>query len=126
MSLLRSIWLWIVGYAVLVIALVGGLIYARSEMIRTLGTPQAQAAWDQWREEAKAKSGADKQPIEGPVQRRVPKSAEPPALVLLRDYFGICLGGGLLFSSLLYFMIMFAVRGVLTASTVEETPAKTE
>ena len=48
-----------------------------------------------------------------PVQRRVPKSAEPPALVLTRDHFGVILSGAVLFSSLLYWVVAWFVMGMV-------------
>jgi hypothetical protein len=52
---------------------------------------------------------------EGPVKRRVPKSQEPPALRLMRDYFGVSLAATVVFGSLLFVMVMGAVRGAFTA-----------
>jgi hypothetical protein len=53
--------------------------------------------------------------VDGPVKRRPPTSDEPPALRLMRDYFGICLGATLVFGSLLFGMIWGAARGAFTA-----------
>jgi hypothetical protein len=50
-----------------------------------------------------------------PVPRRIPKSAEPPALVLTRDYFAPSLFGALFFSSLLYWVIAWFVTGILSS-----------
>ena len=49
----------------------------------------------------------------GPVRRRVPKSTEPPALVLMRDYFGVSLIGAVLFTTVLYWVIAWFVMGIL-------------
>jgi hypothetical protein len=45
----------------------------------------------------------------------VPKSTEPPALVLTRDYFSVSLGGAVLFSSLLYWVIAWFVTGIVSS-----------
>jgi len=45
------------------------------------------------------------------VKRRAPKSAQPPALVLMRDYFAVCLGGALVLSTVLFATFMMLVRG---------------
>jgi hypothetical protein len=49
----------------------------------------------------------------GPVKRRVPGSLEPPALVLMRDHFAVCLGFALLLSTVLFGTFMFFVRGAM-------------
>jgi hypothetical protein len=56
------------------------------------------------------------QKLPGPVQRRVPKSAEPPALVLMRDYFGVSMAGAILFSSVLYWVIAWFVSGIVSGN----------
>jgi hypothetical protein len=47
------------------------------------------------------------------VKRRAPKSAEPPALVLMRDYFAVCLALAIVLSTVLFGTFMFFVRGAL-------------
>jgi hypothetical protein len=49
------------------------------------------------------------------VKRREPKSAEPPALVLMRDHFAVCLSLAVVLSSVLFGTFMFFVRGALTS-----------
>ena len=58
-------------------------------------------------------SGCRGFPRSGPVKRRVPKSAEPPALKLMRDHFGVCLGLSLVLSSVLFGTFMIFVRGAI-------------
>ncbi|MCE9631578.1 MAG: hypothetical protein K8S94_12800 [Planctomycetia bacterium] len=53
----------------------------RQQRLVVVGSPEAQAGWDAFRADMRKQSGRD-----GPVQRKVPKSAEPPELVWLRDY----------------------------------------
>ena len=88
--------------------LIWQLFAVKESILAKLSTPTAQAEWDQWRAET-AKPG--------PVARRVPKSDEPPALVLLRDYFGICLSAAIFFCSLLYAVLMLLIRGAFAQST---------
>jgi hypothetical protein len=71
---------------------------------------ERQAEWDRWRGAA-AEQAAGK----GPVQRRVPKSAEPPTLVLLRDHYVMCVSAFLLFGSVLFGVCMFLVRGIVSS-----------
>jgi hypothetical protein len=71
--------------AVWMAALVGpplALARWRAARLVVLSQPAVQAEWDAFRDAMRRESGRD-----GPVQRKVPKSAEPPELVWLRDYF---------------------------------------
>jgi len=94
-------------YVLLMGGVVGGSVYARSWAISTYGSPQAQAQWNEWR------AGAAKLSTEGPVKRRVPKSDQPPALVLATTYFGICLTITLILTTALYGATVYFVHGVL-------------
>jgi hypothetical protein len=53
----------------------------REGRLAELAAPEIQADWDGFRAAMQRESGRT-----GPVQRKVPKSAEPPELVWLRDY----------------------------------------
>ena len=90
---------------------VWSLFSARHWAIAELATPKSIADWQAWREDVE-----QQQEHPGPVQRRVPKSDEPPALVLMRDYFGVSLTGAVLFSTVLYWIMAWFVTGTLTAS----------
>jgi hypothetical protein len=59
------------------------LIIARTNIINTLSTPEAQADWQRWQQEETARQADPK----APARRRAPKSPQPPALVLMRDNF---------------------------------------
>jgi len=56
----------------------------RTSRLAELARPEVQAEWDAFRAAMREQSGG-----EGPVQRKVPKSPEPPELVWLRDYFAL-------------------------------------
>jgi len=75
----------LVAAAALWLALLVGppayLLRCRTEWLASLERPQAQAQWDEFREAMRGQSGRA-----GPVQRKVPKTAEPPLRVWLRDY----------------------------------------
>jgi hypothetical protein len=105
----RWLWLWGIGYAVLMGIVVWSLFAARDWARAELATPESIAAWEAWREDVRAEQGRPT-----PVQRRVPKSAEPPALVLTRDYFRVSLAGAILFSSALYWVLAWFVSGIFT------------
>jgi hypothetical protein len=89
-------------------AVIGGMVHVRGMAMEIYGTPQAQAEWDAWRDDAQKM--ADDPSV---VQRRAPKSVQPPALVLMRDYFAVCLGGAVLLSSVLFGTFMIFVRGAM-------------
>lgn len=99
---------WLVLYLVLMVLLTGWMQYARAQALATYSQPREQQAWQAWRERV-----ADGK---GPVARRIPKSSEPPALVLLRDFYVVCLAGILLFASAIFVALMFFVRGVLEST----------
>lgn len=100
----------LLAYAALLAAVIGGVFYGRAQALATYGSAEAQAEWDTWREDAtRLAEGA------GPVKRRAPKSAEPPALVLMRDYFVVCLGLAVVLSTVLFGTLMLFIRGALNA-----------
>ena len=105
---------WLLAYLAVMALVIGGLIYGRQRALAIYGSEEAQAEWDARREDAK-KLASDT----GPVKRRVPKSAEPPALVLMRDHFIVCLAGSLLLTSVLFGTFMVLIRGALATTAVK-------
>lgn len=101
----RSLLLWLTAYVAIMAGITAGLLSARSRTLAALDTSAARAEWQEWRD------AAAKQSALGPVHRRVPKSTEPPALTLMRDYFPVMLGGGLFFSTALFILLGWAARG---------------
>ena len=99
--------LLVAGYIALVAIIIAGMLLLRQNVLASQTTPQAQAAWNQRRVEASKQDGTH-----SPVQRSVPRSDEPPALVLMRDYFAAVLIGLLLPISALYAFITWIVCGV--------------
>ena len=94
------------GLVLVVASVVAAMLWARAGAIRTYGTADAQAEWDDWREEAREQAASG-----GPVERKVPKSAEPPALVLIRDHFLACLGAALVAALGVYGTFFILLRG---------------
>ena len=94
-------------YAVLLCTLVAMLLVARQRALTTDGSVTSQENWQDWRAEAQRQQDG-----KGPVTRRVPRSSEPPSLVLLRDHFATSLAIVLVLSSALFFTIAIMVRGV--------------
>ncbi len=103
----RGLWRFLFGWTGMLVIVVGGMFMAREKTLATMSTPEAQAEWDAWR-----KSEVN-QRDDLPVKRRPPKSPEPPALVLMRDHFPVLLGAAVVFCSLLYAALAFAVSGAL-------------
>jgi hypothetical protein len=108
----RSLWLWLAAYAATIAGVVILVLHVRGTTLREMDTPEARAQWQEWRQ------SSPNQDTTGPVRRRPPSSAEPPALVLVRDYFALVMAGSILFSSLLFAAIMLAVRGVLSPNVI--------
>jgi hypothetical protein len=105
----------IVGLALYVAwmaVLLGGLFWGRAATFRSYGDRAAIADWRAFREEM-SRIGA-----QGPVRRRAPQSHEPPALVLMRDYFGVSLVATLVFGTLLFAMLLGAIRGAFSRDYV--------
>ncbi len=94
----------LVAWLVLIVSLT---FYGRRAALDTLATPEAQAEWQHWREDVKTLNE------NGPVKRREPKSVDPPALVMMRDRFGVVLVAGLVFGTLLFAAVALPLRGVL-------------
>lgn len=82
----------------------------RDRMVASLSTPESQASWEQWREEVKRAQAED-----SPVQRRIPKSEEPPALIMMRDRFPVILTGALVTWTFFYGFTIVIVRGLLVS-----------
>ena len=100
---------WFVGYMVLVGTVLGSMYYLRQSSIADLSSSESISEWQSWREDVR-----HQQANGGPVTRRIPKSDEPPALVLMRDYFMVLLVGALLFSSVLYWVMAWFLTGIFS------------
>ncbi len=95
------------GYIALVAIVIVGMFVLRQSVLANMSTPEAQAGWEKWRSAAAQDDGTH-----SPVQRSVPRSDTPPALVLMKDYFGPVLIGLLLPVSALYGFIAWIGCGV--------------
>ena len=100
--------LWLAAYVAMIAGVVGGMLQLRAEALAVYGTAEAQAEWDEWREDATKM--AERPSV---VKRRAPKSAQPPALVLMRDHFAVCLSLALVLSTVLFGTFMMFVRGAM-------------
>jgi hypothetical protein len=79
----------------------------RAERLVRLSDPAVQAEWTEFREAMKKQTDRS-----GPVQRKVPKSAEPPELVWLRDHFWLAVAAWVVLGGVLGAFLALAVLGV--------------
>jgi hypothetical protein len=107
---------WLLAYITAMALVCGGMVYGRWAAFQTYGTEQERVNWIVWKFHVAARSGDE------PVLRKVPKSAEPPALVLMRDHFVVCLVGSLLLSSVLFGTFMIFLRGALASHSRSPMP----
>ncbi len=109
-------WFNSVALIVYIAIVVSGMVTLqtiRQWSLREMNTTKSRDLWENWREETVRQSKWD-----GPVQRRVAKSKEPPTLVLLRDYFSLIVGLLLLIGTLLYGLIVMMVKGAFLTPSV--------
>lgn len=102
---------WLLAYVIAMSLVVAVMQYARQSILNSLDTAEAREQWQQWRDDA-AKQAAGN----GPVQRKIPKSGEPPALVLMRDHYTSCLAMMLLICTAMFGAFAFFLRGALSDS----------
>lgn len=107
----RWFWWWVACYALLMAAIVWSLVSARRWALAELATAKSVGDWQAWRNDVRQSQG-----LPGPVERRVPKSIEPPALVLMRDYFGVSLAGAVLFGTVLFWVVVWFVTGAVRST----------
>ncbi len=100
---------WLAGYLMTMAAILYGMISLRNMQLDQNNSATTQADWQQWRNEAARQSTG-----KGPVLRRVPKTLDPPIMVLFSDHFSVIVIFSLLFGSAFYFMLYFFVHGTLT------------
>jgi hypothetical protein len=98
-----------VGYLLIIAAIVGGLLTARSNAIENFASDDARRAWDDWR-----RSTESQDQTKQPVERSTPRSSEPPTLVLLRDHFAVCTLASLILSTVLYWTTAIFIYGIAT------------
>lgn len=100
----------LVGWGSLLIGPPVAFLQWRETRLAQLEKPAAQADWDGFREAMRRESGRD-----GPVQRKVPKSAEPPELVWLRDFPALAVTAWIAFVGILGGFIGLLALGMLRA-----------
>lgn len=87
------------------------LLRWRETRLAELDAPAIQADWDAFRDEMRRQSGRT-----GPVQRKVPRSPEPPERVWLRDYVGLAIVAWVALAGVLGGFLGLVIRGILRGS----------
>ena len=80
----------------------------RDARLAIVSAPAAQEDWDRFRTDMREQSDD-----RGPVRRKVPRSAEPPELVWLRDYPLVVVAAWVIFVGLLGAVIGWLLQGAL-------------
>jgi hypothetical protein len=114
MSSARFLTIAAVAYLLVMAGVLLGLMRARQWTIAVYGSPSAETQWQSFRQDV-----ARQAERRAPVSRREPKSEEPPALVLMRDYFGVCALIAVGLTSALFGTLAFFVGGVLSQARRE-------
>lgn len=104
----------LVGYVAMLAAVATTLAVARQHELASHSEIE-QRKWDEWREQVEQQ----KELGDAPVERRVPKSTEPPTFVLLRDYFGTSMLIILVLSSAVYCAAAMMLRGAMSGPAFE-------
>jgi hypothetical protein len=104
---------WLATYLAVMVALTVALFYVRRVVVERLSQPEALANWKDWKTDTER---MQQQPAT--ATRRPVKSAEPPALVLLRDHFGPILATTLIIASFMLGFLAVTIGGSLAGPRV--------
>ena len=99
---------WLVVYFAIVAVATVGMFWLRGVVVNQQQKPAAVEDWNEWRNDVKEHDANL-----GPVERRIPASAEPPALVLMRDHFVACMVAVVVGTALVTGVTMWFLEGAL-------------
>ncbi|MBX3415780.1 MAG: hypothetical protein KF708_24055 [Pirellulales bacterium] len=105
---LRLAWM-LFGWVVTMAVVYSGLDRAREWTLVNVGQREVRTEWERWRADELVRA---KHP-DANVQRRPPKSAEPPLLILMRDYFSAIVVSVLLISTVMFGFLAIVVPGAI-------------
>jgi hypothetical protein len=97
---------WVIAYGLGFIAIVFVMTTVQQSVLSHYDAAD-QEAWQTWKRDAANKDGRL-----GPVERREPKSDEPPGLVLLRDHFPAIVISLVVFYTCLFAFAMLLAKGM--------------
>lgn len=106
--LTRATIFWLLAYLAAMTLVVAGLMVVRQRTLARLDTPDARRQWQQWKQQTNRQQQAN-----GPVRRRPVSSDEAPALILLRDRFGVIVATTVMVFSFLFAFLVFVARGTV-------------
>ena len=95
------------------------LLGYRTAWLAALEQPEAQTQWDEFRDAMREQTGR-----KGPVQRKVPKSQEPPLRVWLRDYVWLAIAAWIVLGGVLGLFTGFLALGAATTGAAPRSPAE--
>ncbi|MGE0609150.1 MAG: hypothetical protein AB7O62_18800 [Pirellulales bacterium] len=107
--------LWLLSLA----GIVWLLLAVRANTVSALDSPEARQAWLKWKQDEAEHASSPSEP----VRRKIPKSDEPPALLLLRDRFATLLAGALVTWSFFYGFTALIVHGMFFKRPTDKTVA---
>ncbi len=114
---------FLLGWGTLMIVPPLFLVVNREAWLARLEAPAVQEDWEDFRRAMRAESGAEG-PV-GPVQRKVPKSAEPPIRVWLRDYLPLAITAWVVLGGTLGgFLGMMIVGASATRGAAKDGPSR--
>ncbi len=104
---------WAGGYLLTLVAILYGLTKVREKQ-RLMKNTEIVDSWKQWREAAAVQAAGA-----GPVQRKIPKSTEPPIQVLFTEHYKTIATAALIFGTFLYGMLYFFTQGMIAGNQRE-------
>ena len=99
---------FVVAWTALVVLPPVAFLRWRAERLTSLDDPLVQQEWDRFRSDMRRQSGGT-----GPVQRKVPRSAEPPEKIWLRDFPGVVVAAWIIFVGGLGTVVGGLLRGAV-------------
>jgi len=111
---------YLVAWGAALVAPPVALLRWREARLAALAAPAAQADWDTFRQDMRRQSGQA-----GPVQRKVPRSPEPPERVWLRDHVGLAVTAWVVLMGALGGFLALVVRGMLRPTPDSTRPPPT-
>lgn len=113
-------WLFLVGFALFLTLPPLALYSVRDGWLAILEEEAAQEDWEAFRRDMREQSDRD-----GPVQRKVPKSAEPPLRVWLRDLMPLAVAAWMVLGGALAAFVGFLVLGSFHSPSTTRAVAAT-
>lgn len=112
--------LFALGFAIFLALPPLALYSVRDSWLATLEDEAAQEDWEAFRRDMREQSDRD-----GPVQRKVPKSAEPPLRVWLRDHMVLAVAAWLVLGGTLGAFVGFLALGAFHSPSTSRAVAAT-